>query len=53
MKVIQNYLRMLADGHIKVFGRELSKEETDLCIALLQAVAAEIEFSQIQTKETT
>jgi len=44
-QVINEYIQLLTTGHVKGLGRELSKEETELCVSLLQAVAADIEFS--------
>jgi len=49
-KVISEYIQLLTIGHVKGIGRDLSKEETDLCVSLLQAVAADIEFKESETK---
>jgi len=43
LKVIKEYIQMLAAGHVKVGVHEASKEEAEFGIALLQAVVADIE----------
>ncbi len=43
LAIISEYIRMLEAGHVKQLGREASKEEIEFGVALLQAVAADIE----------
>ena len=43
LAIIKGYIEMLEAGHIKEGLRMASKEETEFGIALLQAVAADIE----------
>ncbi len=43
-QIINEYIQLLTTGHVKGIGRDFTKEETELCISLLQAVAADIEF---------
>jgi len=40
--IIEEYIQMLAAGHVKEGLREASKEEVEFAIALLQAIAADI-----------
>jgi hypothetical protein len=47
-KIIKEYIELLTTHHVKGLGRELNDQETELCVSLLQAVAADIEFSQSQ-----
>ncbi len=44
-QVINEYIQLLTTGHVKGLGRDFTKEETELCVSLLQAVAADIEFA--------
>ncbi len=46
-QVINEYIQLLTTGHVKGLGGELTKEETELCVSLLQAVAADIEFGSL------
>jgi hypothetical protein len=43
VKIVSEYIQMLKSGHVKEGLREATKEETEFGIALLQAVAADIE----------
>jgi hypothetical protein len=42
-EIISEYIQMLAAGHVKEGLQEATKEEVKFGIALLQAVAADIE----------
>jgi hypothetical protein len=43
LKIISEYIQMLNAGRVKEGLREPSKEEVEFSIALLQAIAADIE----------
>lgn len=46
LDIISEYIQMLQAGHVKEGLREASKDEIEFGTALLQAVAADIEFSK-------
>jgi len=43
LKIISEYIQMLKSGHVKEGLREATKAEIEFGVALLQAVAADIE----------
>lgn len=43
LRIINEYIQMLASGHVKTGLQEASKEQTEFAISLLQAIAADIE----------
>ncbi len=51
-QIISEYIRLLTTGHVKGIGRDFTKEETELCVSLLQAVAADIEFATPPDEKT-
>ena len=46
IEIIEEYIRMLAAGHVKEGLREASKEEVEFGLALLQVIAADIGAAQ-------
>jgi hypothetical protein len=43
LKIINEYIQMLAAGHVKTGTQEATKEQAEFAISLLQAIAADIE----------
>jgi len=43
LRIISEYIQMLKSGHVKEGLREATKEEIEFGVALLHAVAADIE----------
>lgn len=49
LQVVHDWIQMLGTGHVKLGTRELTKQEAEeVCIPLLQAIAADMEASDLE-----